>query len=88
MAPYNIVFRPSVYKDLRHLPGTIVTRVMAAVESLSREPLPRQAVRLEGTHGLYRIRVGDYRIVYGVNQHMREVMIHYVRHRRDVYRQL
>ena len=43
-------------------------------------------MKLEGSEGLYRLRVGDYRIVYGVNISTKQVLIHYVRHRRDVYR--
>ena len=55
---------------------------------LREEPLPRQAIKLAVEEQWYRIRVGDYRIVYGVDRDAMQVTIHYVRHRRDVYRGL
>jgi len=88
MDSYSINFKPSVEKDLRPLSKTLVSRVMKRIERLRTEPFPRQAIKLSGTERLYRIRVGDYRIVYEVDTQAREVTIHYVRHRREVYRAL
>ena len=59
MTPYNICLKPSVEKDLQPLPKSVVTRVIAQIESLTTEPFPRQAIKLSGTERLYRIRVGD-----------------------------
>ncbi len=86
MASCKVVFKPSVEKDFRSLPKTVVARVFEWIESLREEPLPRQAVKLESGEHLYRIRVGDYRIVYGFDKDAKLIMIHYVRHRREVYR--
>ena len=61
---------------------------MNRVEALEDDPFPRQSVKLTGAEQLYRLRVGDYRIVYGVDKDAGQVIVHYVRHRRDVYRQL
>jgi len=61
---------------------------MARIERLKADPFPRQAIKLSGTKRLYRIRVGDYRIVYEVDTQVKKVTIHYVRHRREVYRAL
>ncbi|MBX7257772.1 MAG: type II toxin-antitoxin system RelE/ParE family toxin [Candidatus Hydrogenedentes bacterium] len=88
MDPYRIVFRPSVEKDLRGLPSVQVKRVLKALESLKTKPIPPRSVRLSGAEGIYRIRVGDYRIVYGIEPSQRVVLVHYIRHRRDVYRKL
>ena len=55
---------------------------------LKDEPLPRQSLKLSGAEQLYRIRVGEYRIIFGVDKEHLQVTIHHVRHRRDVYRQL
>ncbi len=88
MASYKIVFKPSIEKDLRALPRPAVARVMSRIEALKDDPFPRQSVKLTGAEQLYRLRVGDYRIVYGVNKDAGQVIVHYVRHRRDVYRQL
>ncbi len=88
MGSYSVNFKPSVEKDLQPLSKTLVSRVMKRIERLRTDPFPRQAIKLSGTERLYRIRVGDYRIVYEVDTQAKEVTIHYVRHRREVYRAL
>jgi len=88
MTFYNISFKPSVEKDLRPLPKSAVARVIEQIESLKTDPFPRQAIELSGAERLYRIRVGNYRIVYEVDIRIKQVMIHYVRHRREAYRSL
>ena len=86
MPSYSIVYKPSVEKDLRSLPRSTVARVIKRIDTLRDNPVSRYSVKLTGSKGLYRIRVGDYRVVYGVDQDAKRVTIHYVRHRRDVYR--
>jgi mRNA interferase RelE/StbE len=88
MADYKVIFKASVDKDLTNLPKNLVARVWQRFELLKQQPFPRQALKLEGSEGLYRLRVGDYRIIYGVDVLSKEVVIHYVRHRREVYRSL
>ena len=88
MTSYNISFKPSVEKDLRPLPKSVVARVIEQIESLKTDPFPRQAIKLSGAERLYRIRVGNYRIVYEVDIRIKQVMIHYVRHRREAHRSL
>jgi mRNA interferase RelE/StbE len=88
MASYKVILKPSVEKDLRSLPREVVKRVFRRIERLKDDPLPRQSLRLSGAEQLYRIRVGEYRIVFGVDKEHLQVTIHHVRHRRDVYRQL
>ena len=86
--PYSIDFKPSVEKDLRSLPKAIATRILERIETLRDVPLPRQTIKLSGVERLYRIRVGQYRIVYEVEMQSEQVTIYYVRHRKDVYRDL
>ncbi|MBI2371432.1 MAG: type II toxin-antitoxin system RelE/ParE family toxin [Deltaproteobacteria bacterium] len=74
--------KPSVEKDLRHLSKPVLTRMMARIEGLKSEPFPRQAIKLSGAERIYRIRVGDYRIVYEVDTQAKQVTVHYIRHRR------
>ena len=88
MEPYEITFQPSVEKDLRKLSVENCDRIMVRIEALANEPFPAQVVKLKGTEGLHRIRVGDYRVIYEVNPGSNRILIHYVRHRRDVYRDL
>jgi len=68
MAVYKISFKASVDKDLSDLPKNVVARVWQRLELLKNEPFPRQALKLEGSEGLHRLRVGDYRIIYGESQ--------------------
>jgi mRNA interferase RelE/StbE len=84
MASYKVTPKPSVEKDLRSLPKSAIARVVKLLERLAEDPFPRQALKLEGGEQLYRLRVGDYRVVYSVKQNSKEVIVHYVRHRRDV----
>ncbi len=86
MASYKVILKPSFEKDLRSIPKSVITRVINSLDLLAEDPFPRQALKLEGGGQLYRVRVGDYRFVYGVNQQARQVLVHYVRHRREVYR--
>jgi mRNA interferase RelE/StbE len=88
MATHRISLKPSVEKDLRSLPKSIVARIMKRIGVLADDPFPRQSVKLAGTEELYRIRIGDYRVVYGVDKPARQVIVHYVRHRREVYRRV
>jgi len=88
MASYNVDFKPSVNKDFRRLPKSVVERVMKRIEKLNDEPFPHGVEKLESVERLYRIVVGDYRIIYEVDTHAKQIMILYVRHRRDVYRAL
>jgi mRNA interferase RelE/StbE len=88
MESYEIQFQPSVRKDLRKLSPDNVGRVLAKIETLTNEPFPPQAIQLKGGNQLYRIRIGDYRVVYGVDVSAGYVLIYHIKHRREVYRDL
>ena len=85
---YSISFRSSADKDLRALSKKLVSRVVEKLEGLREEPFPREAVKLSGVERLYRVRVGDYRIVYEVDTQEKQIIIYYIRHRREIYRAL
>jgi mRNA interferase RelE/StbE len=86
MASFEIRWRSSTKKDLRSLPREEVSRIIDAVAQLAEEPLPHGSQKLAGADRTYRIRVGDYRVVYEVLRHAAAVEIQRVRHRKDVYR--
>lgn len=86
MASYRVVVRPSVRKDLRSIPKATVHRILERIESLVDDPRPQKSAKLTGAEDLYRLRVGDYRIIYGVDDDAKMVAIHHVRHRREAYR--
>ena len=88
MASYDVDFKPSVHKDFRRLPKSVVERVTKRIEKLQDEPFPHSVDKIETAERFYRIVVGDYRIVYEVDTQAKQIMVLYVRHRRDVYRAL
>ena len=83
---FRIEWKKSTKKDLRKLPPDEADRVLAAVEGLSDEPFPHGGEKLAGSECAYRIRIGDYRVVYEVITAVKLVEIQRVRHRKDVYR--
>ena len=84
MAFFEIQWRASTKKDLRAIPPHEVERIVAAVEKLSDEPFPYGFQKLTGAAHTYRIRIGDYRVVYEVLVESKIVEIARVRHRKDV----
>jgi mRNA interferase RelE/StbE len=86
MGSFNVRFKPSVQKDLRNLPKGIVSRVMLRIESLTENPFPPGFAKLASSEKMYRVRIGAYRVVYEVDTSAGIVTVHYVRHRREVYR--
>jgi len=83
---FKIRFHKNVFKDLDNLPGNEVERIAEQIERLKTNPFPPGFKKLSGKDGIYRIRQGNYRVVYSVDQKEREIIIWAVRHRKDVYR--
>jgi mRNA interferase RelE/StbE len=79
---------PAAQRDLQALPRDILVRIEARLQALAENPRPRGVERIQGTQGGLRVRVGDYRILYTVDDAQQVVTIGRVRHRRDVYRGL
>ena len=86
MENFSIQWRNSTKKDIRNLPCQEVPRIIAAAVELSNNPMPNGSQKLAGSERSYRIRVGDYRIVYEVFTDLKIVEIQRIRHRKDVYR--
>ncbi len=85
MASYSIVFKQSVAKDLRSIPKQDVLRILRRIEGLADEPRPVGVEKLSGDEK-YRIRQGNYRILYAIDDDVITVTIVKVGHRRHVYR--
>ena len=86
MARYEVLLRRSALrKDLARLHRKDVQRIMATIGALADNPRPRGSQKLSGREE-YRIRQGDYRIVYTIQDQEKTVWIVKVGHRRDVYR--
>jgi mRNA interferase RelE/StbE len=88
MASFKVQLKPAVQKDFRKIPPKILSRILEVIENLEQNPFPPQAIKLADSDRLYRIRTGDYRVIYEVETEARTITVHYVRHRREVYRSL
>ena len=86
MGTYQIEWKKSALRELKRLDREVVPRIVAAVDSLSSQPLPSGVTKLQGSQRTYRIRVGDYRVIYELYESRLVVEIVRVRHRRDAYR--
>jgi mRNA interferase RelE/StbE len=83
---YQVEIAPAAQRDFRRLPVEVVRRVDAAILELEQHPRPHGCTKLEGSEDEYRVRVGEYRILYVINDKVKLVTIAHVRHRRDAYR--
>ena len=88
MADYTVTFARSARTELEQLSNPIAVRILEKVEALSRNPRPPGTIKLPGQRNLWRLRVGDYRVVYAINDAAGTVDVSIVRHRREVYRDL
>ena len=73
-------------RDLKKLPEQVRQRLQPHIESLATDPRPPGVVKLEGTENGYRIRIGDYRVLYEIHDAVLRVAVVKVGHRRDIYR--
>jgi len=85
MKTYKVELRPRAKKQLRDLDAAARLRVFGAIELLRNDPVPPNARRLKGRSD-YRIRVGDYRLIYRFNAGKLMILVIAIGHRRDVYR--
>ena len=83
---YRIEVTPRAHRDLAKLPQDVLRRVDAHILVLAENPYPPGARKLEGGEGFFRIRAGDYRVIYHVEGRRLVVLVIRVGHRREVYR--
>lgn len=83
---YRVLLERAAEKDLKRLSAEIHDRVIATIRASAQNPRPPGCRKLAGSENDWRIRVGDYRVVYEIADEIRIVRVNRVRHRRDVYR--
>ena len=83
---FEIVLERTAEKDLRRLSDEVHDRVIEGISVLATDPRPPGSKKLAGSKSNWRIRVGDYRVLYQIADIVRVVRVYRVRHRRDVYR--
>ena len=82
---YRIEVAPAAVRQLRKLDRAAQRRVQAAIELLATEPRPSSAKKLVGGDGEWRVRTGDYRVVYEVHDNVLLILVVAVGHRREIY---
>ena len=85
MASYSLRVSRSAERELRGIPKPDLERILKRIRALADDPRPHGCVRLSGAPG-YRVRQGDWRVIYEVDDLVRAVKIIKVGHRREVYR--
>lgn len=85
MGRYKVEIKKSAVKEIKGLPSAILKKVLAKIESLSDDPRPQGSVKLSAEEK-YRVRLGDYRILYAIEDKALIIYIVKVGRRKDVYR--
>jgi len=83
---YRIEFRPSVRRELLDIPRKDQARIIRVIEAMEKSPRPRGVKKLKGMENLFRIHVGDYRVIYQILDDILVVLVVRIGHRKDVYR--
>jgi len=82
---YRVFFTASADRELRRLPTKIISRIIPRLEALADGPRPQGCKKLKGGDKEWRIRIGDYRAVYEIDDEARSIDVTRIAHRREVY---
>ncbi len=85
---YRVELTPGAARQFRKLTPEIQRRVRAKIDSLAANPRPAGVEKLEGTDDFYRVRTGDYRIIYTIEGKVLLILVVRIGHRADVYKAL
>lgn len=83
---YRVFLLRAAERDLRRLPARLHDRIISSIRLLADNPRPSGCRKLSGSDHDWRIRIGDYRVIYEIDDAALEVRVNRVRHRREVYR--
>lgn len=82
---YHVEYTPRAKRDLAALPHAVQRRIVPKVDALAQDPRPPGSKKLKGFENRWRIRVGDYRVIYEVHDEELRVLVVKIGHRSDVY---
>ena len=83
---YEILLERRAEKDLKKLPSVLFQRIIEKIQPLAENPKPQGSRKITGSKNDWRIRIGDYRAIYEINEREKRVKIMRIRHRREAYR--
>lgn len=84
--PYTVIIENKAQKDFLKLSSPFDTAIKKHIDTLEKDPRPAGVKKLAGAEDGYRVRAGDYRILYTIDDRRKVVTIYRIRHRREVYR--
>jgi mRNA interferase RelE/StbE len=83
---YEVYLERAAENDLKRLPTTTFDRIVYQIKTLAENPRPSGCRKITGSKNDWRIRIGDYRVLYEVNDRVKGVRVMRIRHRREAYR--
>ncbi len=83
---YAVEFTPAALRAVKNLPKDMQPLIIKAAEALARDPRPHGVEKLSGDDHVYRVRVGDYRLLYEIHDRQLVVIVITAGHRREIYR--
>ena len=86
MESFSIKWKSSAKKELKKIDRTEISKILSEIEKLSQEPYPLNHKKILGTEHIYRIRVGNYRVIYSIVNDELIIEVVRVRHRKEVYK--
>ncbi len=85
MADYSVTLARSARKELEALSDLLIQKIFPKIEALTIEPRPSGCRKLQGFENLWRVRIGNYRVIYSIDDNTRVIDIVAVRHRQKAY---
>lgn len=82
---YEVLLKPAAQRQLKKLSPVVQKEVITLLEDLSENPRPLGCKKLKGRQHQYRVRLGDYRVIYGIEDNKLIVRVIKIGHRRDIY---
>ncbi|MBL7697596.1 MAG: type II toxin-antitoxin system RelE/ParE family toxin [Chitinophagaceae bacterium] len=88
MKRYRVVLTQTAEKELRRLPSQVIEKIVTVLRSLEENPRPAGCKKLKGYKNLWRVRVGDYRLIYAIEEVIMLIDVREIGHRKDIYDKL
>ncbi len=85
---YTVEFRPSVWKNLKHVVKKDLVKIKKTIEEISAHPPDPATTKMSGDNNFHKVRCGNYRIIYEINENRLIILVVKIGHRKDVYRKL
>ncbi len=83
---YDIHVEKSAEKDLRKIPADYFNSIISKIKALTNDPYPLGSKKLKDSENFWRIRIGNYRVLYEIDNYTKSIKVYKVKHRRDAYR--